>query len=129
MPSLVDPSVLLPSFQQAMNAGAIQLHPCSLDKTLLHHFDYAEGEPRMSYVRLAEQKQVTVLIQFLNAEPYEGERCFDVGWAVPTEFRGKGRSGKTFLDALRELRYVFLSKNPGKGFISRPLLALVIWHH
>ena len=39
----------------------------------------------MTYVRLDEQKQVTALIQFLNVEPYEGERCFGVGWAVPTD--------------------------------------------
>lgn len=124
MPSLVDPSDTLPSFQQAMNTGAIHIHPCSLDKTLLHHFDYPQGKPRMTYVRLDEQKQVTALIQFLHVEPYEGERCFGVGWAVPTEFRGKGRSGKTFLDALREIRHVFLSKNPGKGFYVEAIVGI-----
>lgn len=116
MPTLVDPSVTLPSFQQAMDAGTIKVHPCTLDKTLFHHFDSPEGDPRMTYVRLNETRQVTVLIQFLRAEPYEDERCFSVGWAVPTKFRGNGRASEACLAAVRELRHVFLSKFPSKAF-------------
>ncbi|WP_156955126.1 GNAT family protein [Polaromonas glacialis] len=116
MPLLVDPSVVLPSFQKAMDAGVIEVHPCTLDKTLFHHLDIADGEPRMTYARLDKAKQVTVLVQFFNAEPYEGERCFDVGWAVPLKFRGKGRAGEAFLAAVRELRHIFLSKQQGKKF-------------
>lgn len=116
MPSLVDPSVVLPSFQQAVDAGTINIHPCTLDKTLIHHFDVADGEPRMTYVRLNEARQVTVLVQFCHAQLYEGERCFDVGWAVPAEFRGEGRAGETFLAAVRELRHVFQSKQRNKVF-------------
>lgn len=96
-----------------MDTGAIEVRPCTLDKTLLHHFDTPNGEPRMTYVRLNEARQVTVLIQFLRADPYEGQPCFDAAWAVPTEFRGKGRACEAFLAAVRELRH---SVPRGKAF-------------
>lgn len=117
MPSqLPDPSVVLPSFQQALDAGVIQIHPCTLDKSLFHHSDVANGEPRMTYVRLNEQKHLTVLIQFFQAQPYEGRKCFDVGWAVPPQFRGQGRAGEAFLAAVRELRHVFVARPRGDVF-------------
>jgi hypothetical protein len=124
MPSLVDPSVVLPSFQQAMDAGVIEVHPCTLDETLFHHFDIANGEPRMTYARLNEAKQVTVLVQFFQAQPYESESCFDVGWAVPVKFRGEGRAGEAFLAAVRELRQVFLSTKRGRTFYVEGIIGI-----
>lgn len=38
-------------------------------------------------------------------EPVEGESCFNVGWAVPEEFRGQGRTGEAFIAAIKELRH------------------------
>ena len=70
----------------------------------------------MTYARLNEAKRVTVLVQFCQAQPYEGERCFDVGWAVPAKFRGEDRAGEVFLAAVRELRHIFLSTQRGKAF-------------
>jgi hypothetical protein len=116
MPSIIDPSVVLPSFQQAMDAGAIKVQACALDKTLLHHFDVPNGEPRITYVRLNEAKQVTVLVQFLTAQPYQGEPCFDTAWAVPVKFRGAGRAREAFLAAVKELRHGLMSAQRGKAF-------------
>jgi hypothetical protein len=116
MPSLVDPSVVLPSFQHAMETGEINIHPCKLDKTLHQHLDRPNGEPRMTYVRLNEARQVTSLVQFLQAQPYKGAQCFDVGWAVPLKFRGQGRAGDTFLAALRELQHAYFSPGRNNSF-------------
>lgn len=121
---LTDPSVTLPSFQRELDAGGIQIHPCTLDKTLLHHFDAPNGEPRMTYVRLNEHKQVTVQIQFIQTQPYEDCKCFAVAWAVPPQFRGQSRAGEAFLAAVRELRHAFLAQPRGGAFYVEGVIAV-----
>lgn len=103
------------SFQQALNAGDIQLRPGELDSDLYLHMDRPQGEIRLTYVRL-QGDRVTAMVQFLPAEPYEGERCFSVGWAVPEKFRGRGRASEAFLAAIREMRNGFSRHPEFKGF-------------
>jgi RimJ/RimL family protein N-acetyltransferase len=94
------------SFQQALEAGEIQLQPGALDSQIYVHMDRPNGEPRLTYVRL-DGITVTAMVQFILCDPLEGEPCFSVGWAVPPSYRGKGRSGEAFLAAVRELRNGF----------------------
>lgn len=105
----------LQSFQRALKAADIQLKPGELDPELYLHIDQPHGDIRLTYVRL-QRDRVTAMVQFLPAEPYEGERCFSVGWAVPEKFRGRGRSGEAFLAALREMRNAFSRHPEFKGF-------------
>ena len=101
---LPDLASALASFQQAFGAGFIQLQPGVLDPSIYVFMDSPNGEVRLTYVRL-KARTVTALVQFIPTEEVEGEPCFSVGWAVPAEFRGSGRSGEAFLAALRELRH------------------------
>lgn len=94
----------LSSFDEALKAGDISVHPGELDPNIFLHFDRPNGEPRLTYVRLKD-KSVTALISFIQEQPVEGTLCWSVGWAVPKELRGQGRAGDAFLAALRELRH------------------------
>jgi len=101
---LPDISATLRSFQASFERGEIQLRPGQLDKEIFVFLDHPNGEARLTYVRLS-QGLVVALVQFIRAEPVEGEACFAVAWAVPPGHRGQGLAGKTFLAALAELRH------------------------
>lgn len=103
---LPDIAGALKSFQQAYNAGEIRLQPGALDPELFMHMDRPNGELRLTYVRL-EGKKVTAMVQFVPCDAVEGEPCFNVGWAVPEEWRGQGRSGEAFIAAVKEIRHGF----------------------
>lgn len=111
---LPDLSSALRSFQQALTDGFIQLQPGSLDQKLFVHLDRPNGQTRLTYVRI-EGTTVTALVQFMPIEPYKGEPCFSVGWAVPESHRGEGRSGEAFLAAANELRHG-MARNGVDGF-------------
>ena len=103
---LPDLSSALQSFQRALDAREIRLQKGTLDPELFMHLDSPNGESRMTYVRV-EKRRVTSMVQLIHAEPYEGETCFAVGWAVPEDLRGQGRAGQTFLAAVKEVRHGF----------------------
>ncbi len=105
---LPDIAGALKSFQQAFSAGAIGLQHGALDPELFVHVDRPNGEMRLTYVRL-QGKKVTAMVQFIPCDPVKGEPCFNVGWAVPEELRGQGRSGEAFIAALKEMRHGFAS--------------------
>ncbi len=101
---LPDLEAALSSFQQVLQAGIIDVQPGALDKTLFVHIDRPTGdEHRLTYVRL-QGKEVTAMVQLLPDQPYEGEPCFSVGWAVPKHLRGQGRAAEAFTAAIKELR-------------------------
>jgi hypothetical protein len=103
---LPDIVAALASFQQALDAREIDLHTSALDDKLFVHADRPNGVMRMTYVHLDGGK-VTAMVQFAQAEPIDGEVCFNVGWAVPDDLRGKGRAAKAFIAAVKELRHGF----------------------
>lgn len=94
----------LKSFQQALDKGEIELQPSVLDSKLFGYKDEPNGEHRLTYVRL-ERKKVAAMIQFIPCDPVDGELCFNVGWAVPEEFREQGRACEAFIAAIKELRH------------------------
>jgi hypothetical protein len=99
MPDLEIP---MQSFEAALKAGEISVHPGVLDAKIFVHMDKPTGEPRFSYVRL-DRTLVTAFVVFIPAEPYEGLPCFQVGWAVPKNLRGQGRAADAFKAAVNEL--------------------------
>lgn len=103
---LPDVAAALLSFQQALDTRQISIQACVLDGKLFVHVDRPNDETRLTYVRL-DRRKVTAMVQFVQAEPYEGEPCFSVGWAVPDALRGEGRAGEAFIVAVKELRHGF----------------------
>lgn len=111
----------LVSFQRALDSGGIQPTKCEVDRDLFVLFDRPNGEPRLTYVRL-QGRTVTVMVQFLRTDDYEGEPCFQVAWAVPEAFQGHKRAAEAFLVAVREMRRNFSKKKDPpfwvEGFLS-----------
>lgn len=103
---LPDVGGALKSFQSAFSENTIQLQRGELDRELLVHMDRPNGETRLSYARM-EGRTVLALVQFIPCDPFKGEPCFSVGWAVAEVFRKQGRAREVVVAALREMRNGF----------------------
>ena len=88
---MTDPTDALISFQQALLANEIELTGGETDPTIFAFLDHPNGEIRITYVTL-EKQIVTSMAIIVMTEPYEGLRCFGIGWAVPAKFRNEGRA-------------------------------------
>jgi len=86
---MVNPHDSLPSFQACVDQGTIELHPCKTDSDLQFHVDDAGGQARFTYVFI-EAGVVVALASVLPVEPMGGSPCFQIGYAVPEQHRGKG---------------------------------------
>ena len=99
-----DIEVAMHSFEEALKGRVISINNCELDKKLFLHLDRPNGEVRLTYVRL-DRGNVTTMVQIVQAEPFKGDRVFNVSWSVPRDLRRQGRATQTFLAALREFRH------------------------
>lgn len=108
---LPDIESALHSFQSALDDGRIEVSPGELEPDVRVLVDVADGSPRFTFVKL-DGARVTAMVQFMAAEPYEGQPCFGVSWAVPVELRGQGRAGAMLLAAVREFRHQVSSRLP-----------------
>jgi len=100
---LPDVSSALKSFQQALAENAISVQNGSLDREMLVHMDRPNGETRLTYARVTGHT-VVALIQFIPCDPYDGEPCFNAGWAVAKAYQGQGRAREAVIAALKEMR-------------------------
>jgi hypothetical protein len=90
MPSMTDPMVALVSFQQALLDGEINLHPGELDPDIFVHADKLTPEvSRITYVRL-DGRTVKAFVNVISAGRVDGLPCFQLGVAVPVQYRNKG---------------------------------------
>lgn len=105
MPAMTDPHEGLVSFQQALDDGELQFHPCHTDKNLYVHVDEPTPEiTRYTYTRLLADEVSTGISILVMVEPYEGLPCFQVGYAVPEKFRGQGIATDVLTASIKELR-------------------------
>lgn len=110
MPAIIDPTVGMLSFQQALLDGEIDLEPCSIDPKLAVHMDRPQGQMRLTYVRLSPSKIVEAMAIFTPVEPIERLPTFQVGYAVPPEYRGQG-----FAKAIVEAGIAEMKKGLGRN--------------
>ncbi len=104
MPGMTDPHDALISFQEALLAGEIDLSRGAVDRDLYVHKDGpAPGEHRLSYVRL-EGLTVTAFANFVRSPPINGQLCFQIGYAVPKAYRGRGLAKDIASAAITELQ-------------------------
>jgi RimJ/RimL family protein N-acetyltransferase len=101
---MTDPSDALESFQQALRDGGIQLQRGDIDPELFVHLDRQNGKARFTYFRLQRQR-VTALVMVLICDPIEGTPCFQIGYAVPEEYRSEGRAKNAVGAAFAELKH------------------------
>lgn len=106
MPAMTDPTDALVSFQEYLPTG-LPLRPCALHPEVQVMMDEpAPGVTRFTYVTI-EDGVVTAMALFVNAEPVKGRMCFNIGYAVPPEYRRQGRAKAIVEAALDELRNGF----------------------
>jgi hypothetical protein len=99
---MTDPSHALTLFQEALDAGQIPLQPGIVDKELFLAPDEVNGRLRLSYLRL-RNKTIIALVQLVALEPLDGAAYFQLGYAVPEQFRGKGIAKGATAAALAEM--------------------------
>ena len=103
MPSMTDPTDALVSFQQALLDGEIRLQRGELDPDIFVHTDRPTSDvARITYVRL-DSRTVKAFVNVISAGSVEGLPCFQLGVAVPEQYRNKGYAKSTLASAIAEL--------------------------
>lgn len=104
MPQITDPMPALESFQKFFREEKPAVQPGTLDPEVFLFVDRVEeGKMRFAYFR-HKRRTVTAFVMLIPADPYEGEQCVQLGWAVPPEYRGQGRAKELVAAALAEFK-------------------------
>jgi hypothetical protein len=96
LPDMIDPMVALKSFQKAYSTNDIDVRPCKLDDQLYLHVDRPQGEPRFTYARISQGRQVKGIAIFTVADPFGATRVpgrLRHRADLPEEGDGQGRGG------------------------------------
>lgn len=109
MPNMIDPSIPLRSFQDALTAGLLTLERGRVDPSIFVHIDKAGGKTRFTYVQL-EGKTVAAFATFVQNGYFDGRPNLATGYAVPEAYRNQGRARSILQAGIAELRNGF------KGF-------------
>lgn len=99
-----DPHIGMVSFQHGLRKGILKLDLVPGHKDLYFHFDIpAPGEPRFTYVRLADDRKTlkAFFVCTLNGQ-HNGLPCLQIGYAVPEDMRKQGWAKKIFKDAIQD---------------------------
>lgn len=111
MSSMVDPSIALRSFQQALTAGGIRLERGRVDPTTYLHVDDAQGNPRFTYVQL-EGQTVSAFVSFVPNGFFETHPNLAVGYAVPERYQNQGRAKAILAAGIAEMQNGFRGHPP-----------------
>jgi hypothetical protein len=104
MPSMTDPMVALVSFQQALLDGEVRLQPGELDPDIFVYADKpAPDVSRITYVRL-DGRTVKAFVNAISAGHIDGLPCFQLGVAVPVQYRNNGYAKNILASAIAELK-------------------------
>jgi hypothetical protein len=110
MSAITDPHNALLSFQKALLSGTIKPKRCKVRRELYYLRDKPTPDTlRMTYAMVAG-RQVKALAIFMENEPYEGKRCFGIGYAVAVHHRGQGLA-KAVVEASLEEFAMMLRKD------------------
>ncbi|SRR6266566_2424806 len=101
---MTDPMKALQSFQEEFLLHNPQLASGVIDPNLRVYFDVAEGEIRVTYVRL-EGNTVTALVNLFESDPIDGIHCYSIGYAVAEAYRNQGRAKEIVAAAIAELKH------------------------
>lgn len=107
MANMTDPTEALVSFQQALSNGQIRLMRAELDPNLFVFKDQpTPGVARLTYVRL-DGRTVTAFVNAMQAGFVEEWPCFQLGVAVPVEYRNRGYAKSILAAAIAEMKNGF----------------------
>jgi len=102
MARMANPHDALASLEQAIASGELRPQRGEIDPTLGVLVDRPNGELRLTYIRLLRGK-VVALLMVIQCEPVDGERCYNLGWAVAEGSRGQGKAKEIVRAGLAEL--------------------------
>ena len=104
MAQMTDPNNALILYQEAFDLGKIPLQRGALDQELFVAVDEPNGHVRFSYMRV-KGLILTGLVMFAQNGLVDGHPCFNLGYAVPLAYRGKGLAKSILVASLAELEF------------------------
>ena len=99
--SMTDPLQALVSLQAEIRKG-MPTHPTENYPPVRFVVDEKSGQARYTYARI-EHGRVKAMAMFVSVDQIEGEGCFQVGYAVPKSYRGRGWAVEILQQGLDEL--------------------------
>lgn len=116
MAKLPDPMDTLAGFQAAVRRGAIEIRPGEIHPGIRVAHDQPEGTPRLTYAKV-EHGRVKALAVFVATTPISGAPCFNIGYAVPEAYRGKGWGKEILAQAIDEMQNGFARSGVKKFYV------------
>ena len=98
---MTDPLQALVSLQAEIRKGMLT-HPTEKYPSVRVVLDTKNGHVRYTFARI-EHGRVKALAMFVSVDQIDGIRCFQVGYAVPEAYRGKGWAIEILEQGLEEL--------------------------
>ena len=111
---MTDPMEALRHLQFALTAREVELQPCELYPEIKVLLDHPNDIARFTYA-LLDGSKVQAVALFAMAAPIEGLTCFNIGYAVAEQPRGKGIASSLLERAIKEMAHGF-SRTPMKAF-------------
>ncbi|WP_456293299.1 GNAT family N-acetyltransferase [Pseudomonas sp. AK106] len=99
--TMTDPLQALISLQAEIRKG-MPTHPTENYPSVRVVVDEQNGHARYTYARI-EHSRVKAMAMFVSVDQIEGEGCFQVGYAVPETYRGRGWAVEVLQQGLDEL--------------------------
>lgn len=122
MSQMTDPMNALRELQKALDNNWVQLTPCDIHKEISVIVDQPNGVVRVTYA-LVKNGTVRAVSLFALTEPVEGLPCFNVGYAVLEEARGKGIGTEIVRKGIEEI-YRGFARNGHKEFYIEAVVGL-----
>lgn len=99
--AMTDPLQALVSLQAEVRKG-MPTHPTEKYLSVRLVFDEKNGRARYTYARI-EHGRVKAMAMFVSMDTIDGIGCFQVGYAVPETYRGRGWAKEILKQGLDEL--------------------------
>ncbi|HBN8007324.1 TPA: N-acetyltransferase [Pseudomonas aeruginosa] len=116
MAAITDPHNALVSFQKALLSGTIKPKRCKVCRELYFLRDKPTPDTiRMTYAQVVG-RQVKALAMYVEVAPYEGKRCFNVGYAVAVPYRKQGLAKALLTSSLEEFSGLLAKELAEPGF-------------
>lgn len=119
---MTDPSNALKLFQKSFKKGKIPLQKGEIDPEIFLCTDTPNGKPRFNYLRI-DGHIITALVMFALTEPINGTPCFNIGYAVPPKYQGRGIAQAAIKSVISELKNG-LAKNKISSFFIEAVIGI-----
>lgn len=116
MSNMTDPMNALISLQNATNNGYNELMPCDPFPDIQVVFDRPNGRDRFTYVNI-QSGQIQAFCTFVMVDPINETPCFNIGYAVPEQYRNCGLAKEIIEKSIAEISNGFARHNIKRLYI------------